>query len=194
MAEYRDTTGYRLGRAMTRRALLALGAALGGAGAVAGRAGAAGPFAFASIDGGTLALDDWAGRPVLVVNTASRCAFTRQYDALQALYDRYRARGLVVLAVPSDDFRQELATEAEVKEFCEVNFGLDLPMTEITSIRGPAAHPFYRWMADAHGFRPRWNFNKVLLDGAGRPVATYGSGVSPLAPEVTRRIEAMLAS
>jgi len=194
MAEYRDTTGYRLGRAMTRRALLALGAALGGAGAVAGRAGAAGPFAFASIDGGTLALDDWAGRPVLVVNTASRCAFTRQYDALQALYDRYRARGLVVLAVPSDDFRQELATEAEVKEFCEVNFGLDLPMTEITSIRGPAAHPFYRWMAEAHGFRPRWNFNKVLLDGAGRPVATYGSGVSPLAPEVTRRIEAMLAS
>ena len=150
-------------------------------------------FAFPSIDGGTLRLSDWTGRPVLVVNTASRCAFTPQYDALQALYDRYRDRGLVVLAVPSDDFRQELASEQEVKAFCEVNFGLDLPMTEITSIRGPQAHPFYRWLADSHGFVPPWNFSKVLIGPDGRPVATFGPATRPDAPVLVRRIETLLA-
>jgi len=189
------TSGYRLGRALTRRAILC-GAGLFGVAAlvVPGRGGAAEGFSFPSIDGGTLTLGAWAGRPVMVVNTASRCAFTRQYDELQALYDRYRERGLVVLAVPSNDFRQELATEAEVKEFCEVNFGLDLPMTEILSVRGRDAHPFYRWMAEAHGFRPAWNFNKVLLGPDGAPVETFGSRVSPLAPAVTGRIEAMLGA
>ena len=194
MTDPRTTPGYRLGAALTRRALFGVTAVLGG-GLLLGRsAAAAGPFTFSSIDGGTLSMADWAGRPVLVVNTASRCAFTGQYEALQALYDRYRDRGLVVLAVPSDDFRQELATEAEVKEFCELNFGLDLPMTEITHVRGPDPHPFYRWLAEEHGFRPRWNFNKVLIGPDGAPVQTFGSRVSPLAPAITRRIEAMLAA
>ena len=120
-------------------------------------------FDFGSIDGGTLDMDDWRGRPVLVVNTASLCGFTLQYDGLQALYDRYRDAGLVVLAVPSDDFRQELASDAKVKEFCALNFSLTLPMTEITHVKGAKAHPFYRWLADSEGFVPSWNFNKVLL-------------------------------
>ncbi|MEM0937810.1 MAG: glutathione peroxidase [Pseudomonadota bacterium] len=190
-----QTFGYRFGRAVTRRAILGT-AALFGVTALAGAAGAgpAEPFSFPSIDGGTLSLGDWAGRPVLVVNTASRCAFTPQYDALQALYDIYRDRGLVVLAVPSNDFRQELASEAEVRAFCEVNFGLDLPMTEILSVRGRDAHPFYRWMDEVHGFRPRWNFNKVLLGPDGAPVATFGSQTKPTAREVTARIEAMLGA
>ncbi|MEM9247577.1 MAG: glutathione peroxidase, partial [Pseudomonadota bacterium] len=152
MQDLADNPGYRLGRAMTRRALLGAGALLGLASFCAGHARADSPaqslgFTFPSIDGGTLALGDWLGRPVLVVNTASRCGFTRQYEALQALYDRYRADGLIVLAIPSNDFRQELATEAEVREFCEVTFGLDLPMTEITAVRGRDAHPFYQWLA-----------------------------------------------
>ena len=126
-------------------------------------AGPAVAFEFASIDGGELDLDAWRGRPVLVVNTASLCGFTPQYDGLQALYDRYREAGLVVLAVPSDDFRQELASGAEVKEFCALNFSLTLPMTEITHVKGARAHPFYRWLADSEGFVPSWNFNKVLL-------------------------------
>jgi len=197
MADHRDTPGYRLGREVTRRALLGAAAVLGGGALVAGRARAEPPvggFTFVSIDGGTLDLSDWRGRPVLVVNTASRCAFTPQYDALQALYDDYRDRGLVVLAVPSNDFRQELATEAEVAEFCEVNFGLDLPMTEITRVRGRAAHPFYRWLADAHGFVPGWNFNKVLIGPDGALVETFGSRVSPTARALTGRIEALLTS
>ena len=146
---------------------------------------------FPSIDGGTLAIEDWRGRPVLVVNTASRCAFTRQYDALQRLYDNYADQGLVVLAVPSDDFRQEFSTAGEVKEFCEVNFDLTIPMTDITKIRGHEAHPFYRSLRE-FGFVPRWNFNKVLIGPDGNLVETFGSTVKPLSPAITRRIEALL--
>jgi len=152
-----------------------------------------GAFEFASIDGGTLDMAAWRGQPVLVVNTASRCGFTRQYDGLQALHARYADAGLVVLAVPSNDFRQELADAAAVKDFCETTFGLTLPMTDITPVRGRDAHPFYRWLADTHGFTPRWNFNKVLLDGDGAVVATWGSMTRPEAREITTRIEALLA-
>ncbi len=149
-------------------------------------------FSFDNIDGGALSLADYAGQPVLVVNTASRCGFTNQYDGLQALYDRYRDRGFVVLAVPSNDFRQELATAEDVKAFCEVNFGLDLPMTDITRVTGADAHPFYRWLADTHGFVPRWNFNKVLLDGDGRVVATFGARDRPESRAIVSRVEALL--
>jgi glutathione peroxidase len=162
------------------------------AAADAGAGAAPGRFVFESIDGGPIDLAAFAGRPVLVVNTASQCAFTPQYDALQALYDRYRDAGLVVLAVPSDDFAQELDSEEAVKEFCEVNFDLDLPMTEITHVRGPAAHPFFRWLAEEAGFAPRWNFNKVLIGPDGAVVSTWGSTVGPTSARVTREIEALL--
>lgn len=147
---------------------------------------------FASIDGGALSLEDWRGRPVLVVNTASRCAFTKQYDGLQALYDRYRERGLVVLAVPSQDFRQELATSEEVKDFCELTFGLDLPMTEITAVRGPDAHPFYKAVRTETGFEPSWNFNKVLIGPDGSVEGTWGSTTKPEAGQITNRIDVLL--
>ncbi|OAN67352.1 glutathione peroxidase [Seohaeicola saemankumensis] len=156
-------------------------------------ANARGTFMFDSIDGGVLSLDDWRGQPVLVVNTASRCGYTGQYDELQALYDRYRDRGLVVLAVPSNDFRQELATDAEVAEFCEVNFGLDFPMTTITSVKGASAHPFYQWLSRTEGFVPGWNFNKVLIAPDGSVAGTFGSPVKPLSGRITSQIEAMLA-
>lgn len=171
-----------------RRILAALALALWAIPALA-----AGPFTFSSIDGGSLPMDAWKGRPVLVANTASLCGFAGQYDDLQALYDRYRDRGLVVLAVPSDDFRQELGSEAEVAEFCAVNFDLDIPMTGITHVRGARAHPFYRWLAAEHGFAPRWNFNKVLIGPEGELVATWGSTTRPTARAVTGRIEALLA-
>jgi len=165
--------------------MMAAGAAGGaGAGALAER--------FDSIDGGTLALSDYAGRPVLVVNTASLCGFTPQFDGLQALYDTYRAQGLVVLAVPSDDFRQELASADAVKEFCAANFDLDLPMTGITRVTGPAAHPFFARVKAETGFEPAWNFNKILLDGDGRVVATWGSMVAPQSAPISRAIEALL--
>ncbi len=147
---------------------------------------------FSSIDGGTLSLSDWRGQPILVVNTASQCAFTRQYRGLQDLYDKYRDRGLIVLAVPSDDFRQELATNAEVKEFCELQYGIDMPMTGITHVKGSNAHPFYQSLRDEAGFAPGWNFNKVLIGPDGQVVGTYGSGVAPLSGKITDPIEALL--
>lgn len=147
---------------------------------------------FQNIDGGTLSLADWAGQPVLVVNTASRCGFTGQYEALQALYDRYRDRGLVVLAVPSNDFRQELASNAEVKDFCTLTYGIDMPMTGITSVRGTDAHPFFASVAAETGFSPSWNFNKILIAPDGRVAATFGSTVRPLSGTITRQIAPFL--
>lgn len=149
-------------------------------------------FSFASIDGGTIDLADFSGKPVLVVNTASLCGFAGQFDDLQDLHDRYADRGLVVLAVPSDDFNQELASAAEVKDYCAVNFDLSIPMTDITQVTGPQAHPFYAWLAAEHGFTPSWNFNKVLLGPDGDVVQTWGSVMRPDADPVLREIEALL--
>lgn len=160
--------------------------------AMPGLALAAGGFTFASIDGGDLAMEDWRGQPVLVVNTASLCGFTPQYDELQELHETYADRGLVVLAVPSNDFSQELSSAEEVKDFCEVNFGLTLPMTDITPVRGAEAHPFYRWLAEEHGFTPRWNFNKVLIGPEGEVLGTWGATVKPGSRQIVDQIEAAL--
>lgn len=147
---------------------------------------------FDSIDGGTLAISDWAGQPVLVVNTASLCAFTPQFRDLQDLYDVYREDGLVVLAVPSDDFRQELGSDTEVKEFCELEYGIDMPMTTITTITGEAAHPFFLSLREDEGLTPGWNFQKVLIAPDGTVAGTWGSTVRPGAPAIRRQIEQML--
>ena len=149
-------------------------------------------FSFKGIDGGTIDLDGYRGHPVLVVNTASLCAFSGQYADLQALQNRYGARGLVVLAVPSNDFNQELPDEKAVKSYCAANFDLTLPMTEITSVKGPQAHPFYAWLKADHGFQPGWNFNKVLLGPQGEVVETWGSMTKPTATAITARIEPLL--
>lgn len=147
---------------------------------------------FPSIEGGSLTVEDWRGQPVLVVNTASQCGFTGQYKDLQSLYDQYRDRGLVVLAVPSDDFNQELATASEVKEFCELNYNLDLPMTDISNITGANAHPFYKAVLQETGFEPAWNFNKVLIAPDGSVIATWGSTVKPTSRKIKQEIEALL--
>lgn len=150
-------------------------------------------FTFRSIDGGSYSTADWRGKPVLVVNTASLCGFTPQYDNLQALADRYEGKA-VVLAVPSDDFAQELASETEVKEFCAANFDLTLPMTTIEHVAKGDLHPFYRWLRDAHGVTPEWNFNKVLLNSDGEFVKSWGSATKPDARPITSAIDAELAS
>ncbi len=149
-------------------------------------------FSFQSIDGGEIDLDDWRGQPVLVVNTASLCGYTPQYDDLQKLQDMYGARGLNVLAVPSNDFSQELDSEQAVKEFCDVNFALTIAMTTITPVTGGDAHPFYEWVKGETGFEPEWNFNKILLDGQGRVIGTWGSGPNPTSAAITTKIEALL--
>ncbi|WP_289041048.1 glutathione peroxidase [uncultured Aliiroseovarius sp.] len=147
---------------------------------------------FAAIDGGSLSISQWRGQPVLVVNTASRCVFAKQFDGMQTLYDTYRDRGLVVLAVPSNDFRQELATDKAVKEYCEMRFGIDMPMAGITTIIGPDAHAFYRSLKAETGFSPAWNFTKVLIGPDGKVIATYGPPVKPMSATITKDIEAAL--
>ena len=147
---------------------------------------------FSNIDGGTLNLSQWAGQPVLVVNTASQCGFTRQYSGLQELYDTYKDRGLVVLAVPSDDFNQELDSAAAVKDFCEITFGLDMPMTDITHVKGTSAHPFYQAVKAETGFAPGWNFNKVLIAPDGKVAGTWGATTKPTSRSITRAVEALL--
>ena len=153
---------------------------------------AAAGFTFSSIDGGEIDLDSWRGHPVLVVNTASLCGYTPQYEDLQKLQDSYNAKGLKVLAVPSNDFAQELDSEQAVKEFCDVNYGLTIAMTTITPVTGAKAHPFYAWVKGQTGFEPGWNFNKVLLDGQGQVVDTWGSGPKPTSGAITNKIEALL--
>lgn len=147
---------------------------------------------FPSIDGGMLNLADWQGQPVLVVNTASRCGFTHQYEGLQTLYDTYRDQGLIVLAVPSDDFGQELSSAEAVKDFCEMTFSLDMPMADITRVRGAKAHPFYQFVKDETGFTPRWNFNKVLIGPDGSVLGTWTSNVEPMSSKMRSAVEAAL--
>lgn len=151
-------------------------------------------YRFTSIDGGTIDLEDFRGKPVLVVNTASLCGFAPQFDDLQALHDTYGAKGLVVLAVPSDDFNQELASGAEVKEYCAANFDLTIPMTDITHVVGAQAHPFYAWLAEEHDFVPGWNFNKVLLGAEGEVLGTWGSMTKPTSAAIVNRITPLLTN
>ena len=177
---------------MRRVALVAAVAGMLGFGATPSDAVAPQDFTFTGIEGGTYSMAAWKRHPVLVVNTASLCGFTPQYAGLQKLYDTYKARGLVVLAVPSDDFNQELGSNAQVHQFCEANFALTLPMSEISHVTGPQAIPFYKWMAAEHGFTPGWNFNKVLIGPDGQVVGTWGSLTGPDSPKITGKIEALL--
>lgn len=155
---------------------------------------AAPDVSFTAITGEALPLAGWRGRPLLVVNTASRCGYTPQYADLQALHDQYGPRGLVVLAVPSDDFNQELASDTAVEQFCRMELGVEVPLTRITPVRGPSAHPFFAWLRDAHGFEPAWNFNKALIGPDGRLIGTWGSSTRPTARSITSRIEAALGA
>lgn len=154
-------------------------------------AGPAPSFTFPSIDGGSYDTADWRGKPVLVVNTASLCGFTPQYDDLQALSDSYQGRA-VVLAVPSDDFNQELGSDKDVKDFCDANFNLTLPMTTIQHVAKGDLHPFYAWVKDTQGFAPGWNFNKVLIGPDGQFVKAWGSATKPGASAITKEIDALL--
>jgi glutathione peroxidase len=159
---------------------------------ITGISAGAAEFSFESIEGGDLSLSDFKGSPVLIVNTASRCGFTSQYDGLQTVYDKYRDKGLTVLAIPSNDFKQELAEDQKVKQFCKINFNLNLPMTTITHVKGPNAHPFFKWIKNEYGFVPSWNFNKILLNQDGQMVASFGSVARPTGWRITKSIEALL--
>ena len=151
-------------------------------------------FTFENIEGGPLHLADYAGSPILLVNTASMCGFTPQYEALQSLWARYRDRGLVVLGVPSDDFGgQEYDSSAEIRQFCEINYGIDFPMTEKVEVKGDDVHPYYRWVGTQGRLMvPRWNFYKHLIDADGQIVDWFASTTAPDSRKVVAAIERVL--
>ena len=158
---------------------------------------AGGAFAFTldALEGGTLPLQAYAGRPLLIVNTASRCGFTPQYAGLQRLWTDYGGRGLVVLGVPSNDFgAQEPGSSDEIAGFCERNYGVDFPMAAKIAVRGPGAHPLFQWLAAQGGLfaRPRWNFYKYLIGHDGQLAAWFTSVTPPDATRLRRAIDKAL--
>lgn len=180
---------------MIRMLMVAIAAWLAMADAGSAEPRSAHDFSFTSIDGEPMPMRAFAGRAVLVVNTASFCGFTPQYEDLQALWHDYRERGLVVLGVPSKDFgQQEPSSEAEIKEFCEVNFAIDFPMTEKQQVIGDQAHPLFKYIVAQLGPQaaPRWNFFKYLVTPDGALTGAWPSRVSPTSPEIVGAIEAAL--
>ena len=152
-------------------------------------------FSFLSIDGSQLPIKSFKGKIVLVVNTASFCGFTRQYAELQELYGKYKDRGLVVLGVPSNSFgKQEPNNESVIKEFCEVNYNIEFPLTSKYSVKGKDAHPFYKWAKQNHGMGaiPKWNFHKIIIGKNGKVVDTFASITNPSSKRFINALEKAL--
>jgi glutathione peroxidase len=139
-------------------------------------------------------LCQYSGKVLLVVNTASYCGFTPQYKGLEALYERYRDRGLVVLGFPSNDFEQETGGNRQIADFCENTYGVKFPMFAKTSVRGAQANPLYRQLAQAAGRQPLWNFYKYLVARDGKVIASYSSLTAPDDAGLLKDIERQLAS
>ncbi len=149
-------------------------------------------FTFDSIDGGKIQLGSYRGKAILATNTASKCGFTKQYQDLQELYEEYKSEGLVVIGIPSADFRQEYKNNDNIKNFCEINFGISFPMTEVNHVVGKRAHPFYKWLLEKHNFKPRWNFNKIIINTKGEVTNLFGATVSPKSPQIKKALVAAI--
>jgi glutathione peroxidase len=147
-----------------------------------------------SISGEIINFRDFKDKVVLVVNTASYCGFTKQYEDLQDLWDKYNKKGLIVLGVPSNSFNQEKKKNSEVKEFCEVNFNITFPLTVITEVKGKNAHELFKWAKANHGNSavPKWNFHKILINKEGKIEETFSSFTKPLSNKVVNKINSIL--
>jgi glutathione peroxidase len=153
-------------------------------------------FEFESLTGDPMPLSAYKGKVMLVVNTASKCGFTSQYKGLQALHEAYKDRGLIVIGVPSNDFGgQEPGNEEQIKQFCELNYGVTFPMTGKTQVTGKDTHPFYQWITETLGFGsgPKWNFHKYLIGKNGLPVDHFSSITSPDSDKLKAAIDKELA-
>lgn len=151
---------------------------------------------FKRLSGGdTFSMCDYAGKVLLVVNTASFCGNTPQYEGLERLHQKYSGRGLVVVGFPSNDFgQQEPGSEKEIAEFCKMTYGVKFPMAAKTTVVGASAHPFFRQLAKVGGAVPEWNFHKYLIDRSGSRVVSFDSGIAPESPAIVSKIESLLAA
>ena len=139
-------------------------------------------FKFKDLDGSQLSLSEYKGKIIIAVNVASQCGFTKQYDDMQDIWEKYQSKGIIMLGIPSNDFGgQEPGTSTEIKNFCESKFGITFPMTEKVSVKGDDAHPFYKWAVKNHGKSaiPKWNFHKIIVDREGKVSETFSSITSP---------------
>ena len=152
-------------------------------------------FEFKDLDGSSLNLSDYKGKVIVVVNVASQCGFTNQYEDMQKVWEQYQDRGVVMLGVPSNDFgNQEPGNNKEIKNFCEAKFGISFPMTEKISVKGPNAHPFYQWAKKNHGKSaiPKWNFHKIIIDRSGKINKTFSSMTNPTSRKFISTLEKII--
>ena len=151
-------------------------------------------FKIESITGEVINLNKFKNKVVLITNTASYCGFTKQYSDLQKLWQKYKEEGLIVLGVPSNSFNQEKSNEKDVKDFCEVNFNINFPMTKITEVKGEDAHEIFKWAKKNYGKSavPKWNFHKILINKKGKIEDTFASFTNPMSNKITSKIENLL--
>ena len=151
-------------------------------------------FTIESITGEIINFEDYKNKVILVVNTASFCGFTKQYDELQKLWELYKEQGFIVLGVPSNSFNQEKKNNADVKEFCEVNFNISFPLTNITEVKGENAHELFKWAKKNHGKSavPKWNFHKILINKEGKVEDTFASFTNPMSKKLINLIKSIL--
>ena len=148
-------------------------------------------FSFKSIEGGEINLQDYKDNVIVVVNVASRCGFTNQYEDLQNLWSKYKDKNLVVIGVPTNNFKQEPGSNKDIQDFCETNFNIDFPMTEKMDVIGGNAHPFFKWTKENHGRSavPKWNFHKIIIGKDGKVADTFTSITKPSSKKFIDLIE-----
>ena len=154
-------------------------------------------FKFKSIDGKTLNLSEYKDKVIIVVNVASKCGFTNQYEDMQKIWEKYQAKGVVILGIPSNDFgQQEPGSNKEIKNFCEAKFGITFPMTEKVSVKGSEAHPFYIWAKENHGKSavPKWNFHKIIINKEGKIEKTFSSVTNPSSEKFNEVIKRLIVN
>ena len=151
-------------------------------------------FSIKNINGEIINFEKYKNKVILLVNTASFCGFTKQYNDLQNLWDEYQSKGLIVLGIPSNSFNQEQSKDSEVKEFCEVNFNITFPLTTITNVKGDDAHEIFKWAKKNYGNSavPKWNFHKILINKEGKVEDTFSSFTKPLSNKIINKIESIL--
>ena len=151
-------------------------------------------YKFKSLDGDLIKLSEYKGKIIVVVNVASRCGYTPQYEDLQTLWSEYKNKNLIVLGVPTNNFRQEPGNNKEIKDFCETNFGITFPMTEKTNVIGSNSHPFYKWAKEDYGIGaiPKWNFHKIIIGKDGKVADTFSSITKPSSKKFIKVIENLI--
>ena len=156
--------------------------------------GVAYDYRFDGIDGGQIELSDFRNKVIVVVNVASRCGYTPQYEDLQTLYNNYKDRNLIIIGVPTNNFKQEPGTNDQIKDFCETNFGITFPMTEKINVIGNNSHPFYKWAKEDFGIGaiPKWNFHKIVIGKNGKVVDTFASFTKPTSKKFVKLIEKLI--